>query len=76
METFRLANKGLEGEPEQLCFQNPETLKIYNLEDIDRIYINGGFRDFQPEDVVHVFHNEGHLVRIDETGTGSVVLYV
>jgi hypothetical protein len=76
METVKLVNRGLEGEGEILCLQNPETLKIYDLDTIDRTYVNGTFKDFEETDISHIYHKEGHLARIDVLESGNVILYV
>lgn len=76
MEEVKLVNAGLMGEPEKIVFQNPTTLKIYEIKDIDRIFVNGEFRDFQNEDISYVLNKENHSARIDETNSGNIVLYV
>ena len=76
MEDVKLVNIGLVVGEEIFCFQNPITLKIYDLEDIDRIFVNGEFRDFQNEDISYVLNKDGHSARIDETNSGNIVLYV
>ena len=76
MEDVKLVNRGLVVGEEIFCFQNPTTLKIYDLEDIDRIFVNGELRDFQNEDISYVLNKDGDIAKIDETNSGNIVLYV
>lgn len=75
-QSVKLVNAGLAGEPEIICFQNQQTSQLFNIEDIDRVYVYGKFRDYQPDDWKLVLKNEGHIAEIDVLENGNLVLYV
>lgn len=74
-EVVKLANAGLAGEPERIVFQNPTTLKIYDLDSIVLINRNGIISEYETDDWKLVLHNENHLAEIEE-GEDGIVLYV
>lgn len=76
METVKLVNKGLAGEPEYLCLQNPETLTIYDFSQIQKIQIGDEIRDFEENDWRLILNNENHLASIDLITNGFVTLHV
>ena len=76
METVKLVNRSTTPEFEILCFQGIESMKIYDLNQIDRICVDGSFRDFVEEDISYVLHTEGHLAKITQVSNGNLVLYV
>jgi hypothetical protein len=76
METVKLVNRAFAGEEEILCFQNPETLKIYEFSEIQKTYINSEIRDFEEDDWKLVLNNENHLAAIDLISGGFVTLHV
>lgn len=75
-QSVKLVNAGLAGEPEIICFQNQQTSQLFKVEDIDRIYVDGGFRDYEPDDWKLALNNENHIAEIDVLENGNLVLYV
>lgn len=76
MELVKLVNRGLAGEPEILCFQNPQTLTIFEFSQIQKIQIGDDIRDFEENDWKLVLSNENHLANIDSTTNEVITLYV
>ena len=76
METVKLVNRAMAGEEEILCFQNPETLTIYDFSQIQKIHIGNEIRDFEENDWKLVLNNENHLASIDLITGGFVTLHV
>ena len=74
-EVVKLVNAGLEGEPEKIVFQNPTTLKIYELDTIEAINDNGFIRQYQTDDWKIVVSKPNQLAEIEE-GEAGIVLYV
>ena len=76
MELVKLVNRGLAGEPEILCFQNPETTKIYDFSEIYRVCIGGEYLPFNEDDWKLVLEKENHMAHISIDESNKLVLYV
>ena len=67
METLRVVNKGLAGEPEHAVLQNPETNAIYEFSNI----VGESISDNDlTHPIIQQILNNGHVIQasIDETG--------
>ena len=67
MQTLRLVNTGLEGEPEYIVLQNPDTNVVYEFSNIIGEYISN---NDLTHPIIQQILNNGHVVQasIDETG--------
>jgi len=67
MQTLRLVNRGLLGEPEYIVLQNPETNSIYEFSNIVGEFISD---NDLTHPIIQQILNNGHVVQasIDENG--------
>jgi hypothetical protein len=78
----KVVNMGLEGEPQNICLQIIETLKVFAFSKIKSISENGEVRtteipdgEFLHTDILHVINNMGHVVEITFDENDNVTLY-
>ena len=78
----KVVNMGLEGEPQNICLQIIETLKVFPFSKIKFISENGELRvteipdgEYFHSDILHVINNMGHVVDITFDDNDDVTLY-
>ena len=77
----RLVNKGFEGEPQNIVFQELESLKIFNFSEIKFISENDSARevsfndnDLDQSEIKHILNN-GHEVHITWDDSNIATIY-
>ena len=74
-QSVKLVNIGLEGEPEQMALQNPQTLEVFLFDVIEAININGNIRAFNSnEDWRLIIDKPNHIVEIEDGEAGCVLI--
>jgi hypothetical protein len=78
----KVVNMGLEGEPQNICLQIIETLKVFPFSKIKFISENGELRvteipdgEYFHSDILHVINNMGHVVDITFDDSDEATLY-
>ena len=78
----KVVNMGLEGEPQNICLQIIETLKVFPFSKIKFISENDEVRpteipdgEYLHSDILHVINNMGHVVDITFDDNDDVTLY-
>lgn len=77
----RLVNKGFEGDPQNIVFQELESLKIFNFSEIKFINENDSVRevsfndnDLDQSEIRHILNN-GHEVEINWDDSDIATIY-
>jgi hypothetical protein len=78
----KVVNMGLTGEPQNICLQLVETLKVFPFSKIKLVSQNDELRateipdgEYLHADIVHVINNMGHVVEITFDENDEVTLY-
>jgi len=78
----KVVNMGLTGEPQNICLQIIETLKVFPFSKIKFISENGEVRpteipdgEYLHSDILHVINNMGHVVDITFDDSDEATLY-
>ena len=78
----KVVNMGLTGEPQNICLQIIETLKVFPFSKIKFISENGELRvteipdgEYFHSDILHVINNMGHVVDITFDDSDEATLY-
>jgi len=78
----KVVNMGLTGEPQNICLQIIETLKVFPFSKIKFISENGEVRpteipdgEYLHSDILHVINNMGHVVDITFDDGDEATLY-
>jgi hypothetical protein len=78
----KVVNMGLVGEPQNICLQIIETLKIFPFSKIKLVSENGEVRatdipdgEFTHSDITHILNNMAHTVEITFDENDEVTLY-
>jgi hypothetical protein len=78
----KVVNMGLAGEPQNICLQIIETLKVFTFSKIKSISENGELRiteipdgEYLHSDILHIINNMGHVVEITFDENDNVILY-
>lgn len=73
METAKLVNKGLAGEPEHVVLQNITTNKIFEFSQIQNENVSDN--DLSNHLIQSILQN-GHLVNYTETESNKILLHI
>jgi hypothetical protein len=78
----QIANKGMEGEPQNPVIHIVETNQTFDFSQIKFVNENGSLRevslidaDFDQSDIQHILLNQGHKVDITWDDNNNVTLY-
>jgi hypothetical protein len=78
----KVVNMGLEGEPQNICLQIIETLKVFAFSKVKLVSQNDELRateipdgEYLHTDILHVINNMGHVVEITFDENDEVTLY-